>query len=67
MGANSIEFKKYVDELWDHAIKNDAELKEGMDWCEKEAARTGMTFYEYMYYILIRKEAPTRANEMLRT
>ncbi len=48
------EFKKEVDVLWDFAVEQDPELLDGMQWCEKEAQRKGMSMDNFIYMILAR-------------
>jgi len=67
LSPNSIEWKKMVDKLWDFAIESDHELKQSMDWCEKRAEELGISFYEYIYYIFVKQEAPALAREFCKS
>jgi len=67
LSPNSLEWKKMVDEMWDFAIEKDHELKESMECCEIKATELGMSFYEYIWYITVKQEAPTLAKEWVRT
>ena len=49
---NRLDFKKEVYDLWDVAIEKDPELLDGLQWCEKEAIRKGLSMDEFIYMIL---------------
>jgi len=64
---NRLDLKKEVDDLWDVAIEKDPELLDGLQWCEKEAIRKGLSMDEFIYLILARHQdalAITKEMEM---
>ena len=58
-------FTKMVDELVDFA-EHDPELKEDMQWVDREAFRKGKSFYDLIYEILYRHDVNEKAKEWLK-
>ena len=57
-------FTKMVDELVEFA-EHDQELKDGMQWLDKEAAKKGISFYDMVYQVLYRHDVNSKAKEWL--
>ena len=57
-------FIKMVDELVDFG-DYDPELKDGLKWCDEQARKKGITFYDFIYEVLYRHDVRSKAKEWL--
>lgn len=55
-------FKDMVDTLVIFSSE-DEELKEKLQWCDEQAKKKGVSFYDYVFYVLHRHDADIKAEE----
>lgn len=60
-------FNKMVDDLVDFALKHDEELVSGIKWLDTQAQKDGVSFYDKVYQVLLKKEAQDKAKQWLLT
>lgn len=56
-------FTKMVDELVEHAIKEDHDLLEGIQWLDAKCTKEGITFYQIVFRTLYKHDLVSRAKE----
>lgn len=56
-----------VDNLVDFAIQNDEELLSGIKWLDSLAQKEGVSFYDKVYEVLLKKDNQDKAKIWLQT
>ena len=56
-------FNKMVDDLVDFAIKYDEELASGIKWLDIQAQKEGVSFYDKVYQVLLKKDTQDKAKQ----
>jgi hypothetical protein len=60
-------FNKMVDDLVDFALQHDEELVSGIKWLDTQAQKDGVSFYDKVYEVLLKKDTQDKAKQWLLT
>ena len=60
-----LKFAKMVDELYEHGLKSDPELVDGLRWIKAESLKRGISHYQLTYEVLAKYDAEQKAKDFV--